>query len=207
MSGPGTGAGSPGAAAYRWQREPNAFDRWLGGHPARYRALGGIIVGAAVREGLLHHGDLPVVPGAAVQLARIAVASRDDLLRYQQRLAMAALEMAAVKAFFEHNFVLGLEAAFRHHAQPAARPLLAYRWIDAFDRRYLEALPRPVQMYAQLGMLALHSVFRDLHEAAMRDPDLGFAAGAAEREDALAIVFHWGSRVGAAMGLEKLAPQ
>lgn len=200
-----TGAGP--AAAATWRREPNAFGHWLGGHQTRYRAIGEVVIDAAVREGVLHDGHLMVVPGAAVELARIAVASRNDLLRYHQRLALPELQMAAVKAFFEHNFVKGLEAAFRHHANPGARAALAYRWVDVFDRRYVEELPRAVQMYANLGVLALHSVFRDFQDAALRDPALGFGAGDAEREDALAIAFHWASRLGAAMGLEKLARQ
>jgi hypothetical protein len=203
----GTDRGRTAPAAHHWRQEPNAFGAWLGDHQPRYRAIGEVVVDAAVRESLLHTGHLGVVPGAAVELARIAVASRNDLQRYHERLALPELQMAAVKAFFEHNFIKGLEAAFRHQNRPGERASLAYRWVDVFDRGYVEALPKAVQMYANLGVLALHSVFRALQEAALADAALGFVSGGAARADALAIAFHWASRVGAAMALEKQGQQ
>lgn len=197
-------AGSPAPAAV-WLREPNAFQDWLQDHHVRYRRIGEIVVGAALAEGVVHDPDLRVMPDVAVPLARIAVASRDDVLRHHRRLAVTAIQMPLVKAFFEHNFVKGLEAVYLRDRLTGGRPEIDYRWVDAFDPRYPERLPKDVRLYAGLGVLALHSVFRAFHEAALHDPAVGLAGGSAERDDAIAIAFHWAARLGAAMGREKLA--
>ncbi|HSO07443.1 MAG TPA: hypothetical protein VLW45_09380 [Pelomicrobium sp.] len=180
------------------------FQPWLQDHHVRYRRIGEIIVSAAVAEGVVSGPDLPILPDLAVQFARLAVASRDDVLRHHERLSIDAIQMPVVKAFFEHNFVKGLEAVFRSRRRPGERVALTYRWVDAFDLGYGDRLPDDARMYASLGTLALHSVFRAFHEAALRDADLGMVAGGAARDDALAIAFHWASRLGAAMALEKL---